>query len=122
MDDPPRDHEQQEQDGEAVGERRAPGQVEREQPEQRLHRDALQAVGAAGDRRRLVGDLGQQERDAERHHQARQVGAAQHEEARREARERGDRRADGETQQRIAAQPCFANRPAAYAPRPKNAA
>ena len=43
----------------------------------------------------LVGDLAEHQRDAERHHQPGQVGAAQDEEARDEAEERrGDRRRD----------------------------
>ena len=34
---------------------------------------------------RLVSDLAEHERDAERHHEAREIGAAKHEKARREA-------------------------------------
>ena len=71
--------------------------VETEQAEDRLHGDALQAVGAAGEPAILVGEFAEHEGDAERHHDARQVRAAQHEEARHEAdrardKPRGDQR------------------------------
>ena len=69
-------------------------EIELEVAEQRLHHDALQAVGAAGDRE-LVGDLAQHQRDAERHHQAREVRAAQHQEAGDEAEHhRGETRGE----------------------------
>ncbi len=71
--------------------------IELEVAEDRLHHDALQAVGPAGDLE-PVRDLAQHQRDAERHHQARQVGAAQHEEARDEA-ERGRRKSGDEQRQ-----------------------
>ena len=50
-------------------------------PEDGPHDDALEAVGAAGELRNLVGDLAHDERDAERHHQAREIGAAQDQKA-----------------------------------------
>jgi hypothetical protein len=56
--------------------------IEVEHAENGRHDDALQPIGAAGDVRNLVGDLTHDECDAERHHQAREVGAAQNEEAR----------------------------------------
>ena len=70
-------------------------EVEREGAERRAdrpHDDALQAVGAAGQPVELVGELVQDQGDAERDHQAGQVGAAQDEKAGQEAEQR--RRAD----------------------------
>ena len=66
-----------------------PVQIEAEQAEDRMNVDALEAVGAAGDIRVAVGDLAQDQRDAERHHQTRQIGAAQHQKAGGEAEHRG---------------------------------
>ena len=63
---------------------------------------ALQAVDAAGVLGELVRGLEQHQRHAHRHHQAREVRAAQHEEARHVARERGDGDRHGEPQQRVA--------------------
>ena len=80
----PGNQEQHEQHGEAVDVGGLAENIEREVAEQRLHHDALQAVGAAGDVE-TVRDLAQHQRDAERHHQAGQVGAAQHQEAGDEA-------------------------------------
>ena len=67
-----------------VAVRGAPGEVEIEAAErrhQRAHDDALQPVGTAGDVVELVGQLVEDGGDAERHHQPRQVGAAQDEQA-----------------------------------------
>ncbi len=82
-----RDQEQHEQDDEAVDVGGLAEDIEGEVTEDRLHLDALQAVGAAGDLH-PVRDLAQHQRDAERHHQARQIGAAQHQKAGDEAERR----------------------------------
>ncbi len=63
--------------------------VEAEEPEQRLHLDALQAVRAAGEPGVAVGELAQHEGDAERDHDAGEIGAAQDEEAGREPEQHG---------------------------------
>ncbi len=76
--------------------------VEFEQSEDGTHRDALQAVGAAGEPGRLVRDLGEDERDAERHHEAREIGAAQDEKARDEAERCRREAARDEPEERIA--------------------
>ena len=49
MHDPPRQQEQQEQHGERIEEADLAEHVEGKQAENRLHLDALQSVGAAGD-------------------------------------------------------------------------
>ena len=69
--------------------------------EQRTHDHALQSVRAAGDAVEAVGELVEDRRDAERHHQARQVGAAQHERAGDEAQHAGRERPDDEPDQRV---------------------
>ena len=92
-----RDQEQHEQHDEAVDVGGLAEDIEGEVAEHRLHHDALQAVGAAGDLE-PVRDLAQHQRDAERHHQAREVGAAQHQEAGDEA-ERGRGEARGQQRQ-----------------------
>ena len=60
--------------------------------------DALQTVGAAGDFRDLVGDLAHDQRDPERHHEPREVRAAQDEKAGRKA-EHGGGKAGGDQRQ-----------------------
>ena len=73
MDDAPRQQEQHEQRRQAVGVGGAADEIEVEAAEQRPDDHALQAVGAAGEPVELVGELVQHQRDAERHHQAREV-------------------------------------------------
>ena len=91
--DAPRDQEQDEQHDQAIDVAGVAEHIEAEQAEHRLDRDALQAVGAAGELPSWLASLAQHQRDAERHHQPRQVGAAQHQEAGDEAeRRRGDGR------------------------------
>ena len=74
MHDAPRQQEQHEQHDQRIEEAGLAEHVEGEQAEDRLHLDALQAVGAAGDVGEAFGERLQQQRDAERHHQPRQVG------------------------------------------------
>jgi hypothetical protein len=76
---PPRDQEQHEQHAERIEIGRAAEDVEVEQAQDRGHHDALQAIGAAGERAQGVGQLVQDQGHAERDHQAREVAAAQHE-------------------------------------------
>ena len=96
-----RDRKQDEEDGEAVERRVAlSGKVDREQAEQRRDRE-VEAVGAAGDPARAVGEFSKHERDAERHHEPRQVGAAQQERRGDETDDRGDDGAEGEPERRI---------------------
>ena len=102
-----RDEEDEREHDQRVGVGGSPGEIEvealqrRERDRERAHDDALQAVGAAGQPVELVGELVEDRGDAERHHQPRQVAAAQDEDARRQAeqRARGDR--DDEADDRI---------------------
>ena len=100
IDDAARDQEQHEQHDQAVDVGGAAEDIEREVAEHRLHHDALKAVGAAGDLE-PIGDLAQHEGDAERHHQARQVGAAQHQEAGDESEHRRGKPGRKQRQQRL---------------------
>jgi len=77
--------EQEEGHDERIEEAGLAEHVEGKGPENRLHVDALQAIGAAGDVGKAFGQRFQQQRNAERHHQARQVGAPDDEEAREKA-------------------------------------
>ena len=81
MHDPPRQQKQQEQHDQRIEEAGLAEHVERKQAEDRLHLDALQPVGAAGDVGKALRQRFQQQRDAERHHQPGQVDAADDEEA-----------------------------------------
>jgi hypothetical protein len=74
--------------------------IEREMAEDRLHHDALKAIGAAGDFE-TVRDLAQDQRDAERHHQAREIAAAQHKEAGDKTQEGRRNAGDEQRQQRL---------------------
>ena len=99
VDEAARDEQNEREHDERVGVGGSPGEIEvealqrRERDRDRAHDDALQAVGAAGQPVELVGELVEDRGDAERHHQPRQVAAAQDEDARRQAEERarGDR-------------------------------
>ena len=74
---PARDGEQHEQDDEAVERRVAlAGEIDREQPQNLADRE-VEAVRAAGQPAVAVGEFAEQQRHAERHHEPRQVGAAQ---------------------------------------------
>ena len=99
IDDAPRQQEQEEQHDEAVDVGGVAEHVEPAGAEDRRDGDALETVGAAGDLAEAVGELEAHQRDAERHHQPREVGPAQHQEARREAehrrREAGRQERDG---------------------------
>ena len=75
--------------------------VEGEQAEDRLHLDALQPVGAAGDVGKALGQRFQQQRDAERHHQPGQVDAADHQEAGEKAEHRGGEAGHDQRQHRL---------------------
>ena len=66
-------------------------EVEFDETENLAGQDALQTVRAAGEPGHAVGEFGEDERDAERHHEAREIGAAQH----KEAGEIADEAADG---------------------------
>ena len=99
VDEAARDEEDEREHDQRVGVGGSPGEIEveafqrREGHRDRAHDDALQAVGAAGQPVELVGELVEDRGDAERHHQPRQVAAAQDEDARHQAEERarGDR-------------------------------
>ena len=96
-----RDRKQNEQDREAVERRIAlPGEADREQSEHRRHRE-IEPVRAAGEPAVAVGELPEHERDAERHHEPRQVAASEQERRSDEADEGGDARAKGEPEERV---------------------
>ena len=78
-------HEQHERDHEAVGVGDRAEDIEFEQAEERVHGDALQTIGAAGQPGRRFAISPENERHAERHHQPRQIGAPEHQEAGDEA-------------------------------------
>ena len=93
---PARDRKQNEEDGETVERRVAlPGEADREQSEHGRHRE-VETVRAAGDPAVAVGQFSQHQRNAQRHHQSRQVGAAKQERRADETDEGGDRGANGE--------------------------
>jgi len=97
MDDPPRHEEAREEDRERVGVRSPAVEVELEKPEQGPHPHALQAVGAAGERVGAVRRLGEEQAEAEREHDEREMAKAHDdvaaEVAGNSARERGEREA-----------------------------
>ena len=101
MHDPPRQQEQQEQHGERVEEADLAEHVEGKQAEDRLHLDALQPVGAAGDVGKALRQRFQQQRDPERHHQPRQVDAPDHQEAGEKAEHGGDKAGDDQRHHRL---------------------
>ena len=103
---PARDRKQDEENGEAVERRVAlPGEADREQSEHRRHRE-VEAVRAAGEPAVAVGEFSQHERNAQRHHQPRQVAAAKQERRADEADDRGDGGAEGEPERRARRTPC----------------
>ena len=77
MHDAPRRRKQDEEDRKRIEIGGPALEIELEQAQHRPHGDALQAVRAAGEPAQRIGELVQQRGDAERHHQARQVVAAQ---------------------------------------------
>ena len=87
--DPSCQQEQQKQHNKAVEEADLAEHVEGEQAQDRLHRDALQPVGAAGDVGKAFRQRLQQQRDPERHHQPGQIDAPDDQEAREKADHRG---------------------------------
>ena len=102
MHDPPRQQEQQEQHGERVEEADLAEHVECEQAEDRLHLDALQPVGTAGDVRKALRQRLQQQRDSQRHHQPGEIDAPDHQEAGEKAEHRGGKARDDQRQHRFA--------------------
>ena len=98
----PRQPEHDEQHGHAVPIGRLAVEIEGEHAEHRLDVHALQAVDAAGEIGQLVGRLVEHHRNAEGHHQSRQVGPAQHQEAGEETRCGGHQRGACQAQQRVA--------------------
>src|SRR5246127_5748469 len=101
IDDAPRQQKKNEQHDQAVGVGHVAEDIEVEHAENGRHDDALQPIGAAGDARNLVGDLTHDERDAERHHQPREVGAAQNEEARCKSEDGGANARHDEREHRL---------------------
>src|SRR6266516_1678463 len=85
----PRRKKRQKQHCQAVDIGDMPGDIQREDAQHGPDHDALQAVGAAGQPVEPVGDLPQNQSDAERHHQPGQVGTAQQQKARHESERRG---------------------------------
>ena len=101
MHDPPRDQEHHEQHDQAVDEAGLAEHVEAEEPEHWLHDDALQAVEATGDVGEAVGKFAEQQRDAEGHHQPREVRAAHDQERGDEADEHRRQASDQQGQHRF---------------------
>ena len=90
VDDSSRKEKEHEQCRQAVEIRCASAEIERELSEQRAGDDALQTVGAAGDVIEAIGKLVENERDAECHHEPRQIRAAKDEHTRQQSQERTD--------------------------------
>ena len=86
IDQPPRHQEEHEQHDQRVPVGGVAVEIEPEQAEQRPHPHALQAVGAAGEPARAVGGLEQQEPEAERDHDQRQMAEARDDEAHQHSR------------------------------------
>ena len=101
MHDHPRQQEQHEQHCERIEEAGLAEHVEGEHAEDRLDVDPLQAVGAAGDVGEALRQRFHQQCDAERDHQPRQVGAADHKEAGGEAEHRGGQAGHDQRQHRL---------------------
>ena len=101
---PAQRHEQQQRDRQRIPGRRAAIEIEGEATGQRAHRHALQAVGAAGHAGQGVGEFEQQRGGAQRHHQARQVAAAQHARAGEGAAAGRQRRRQRQAGQRVGRQ------------------
>ena len=101
MHDAARQQEQKKQHRERVEETGPAEHVEGEASEDRLHLDSLQAVGAAGDIRKAFRQRFQQQRDAERHHQPRQIDAADHQETGEEAERHRDKAGHDQREHRL---------------------
>ena len=78
-----------------------PEDVEIEHAQDGPHDDALETIGTAGQLRNLVGDLAHDERDAERHHQAGEIGAAQDQKARAKSKHGGAEAGHQQRQHRL---------------------
>ncbi len=102
MDQPPRAQEHHEQHGERIAVGGVAVEVEIETAEQRPDVHALQPVAAAGQPARAVGRLLQQQAEAERDHDQRQMPKARDHEARGVAEQSGGGGADDEPGQRLA--------------------
>ena len=98
----PRQPEQREQHGQAVAIGGLAVHVETEQAQHRREADALQAVQPAGDVGQLVRRFVEHQRHTQRHHQPRQVGAAQHQKTADQAQRAGHRGCQQQAQQRVA--------------------
>ena len=72
-----RQHKQQQQHRQRIPSSGLPHQIELKTPQHRPEHHALQAIGATGQPVQLVGQLQQDQSHAQRHHQARQIAAAQ---------------------------------------------
>ena len=101
IDDAAHDDEADEQHDQAIDVAVVAVEIETEQAEDRRHGDALQPVGAASEIGVAVGDFVEHQRDAERDHEARQVGAAQHQKARDEAERGRDQAAEDQRDDRL---------------------
>ena len=100
--DPPRQRERREQHRQTVERGVAlAGEADRKQMEYRREFE-VQSVGAAGRPGIAIGEFAEHQADAERHHQARQIGAAQHERRGREAEEASHEAGENEPDERIA--------------------
>ena len=101
MHDAARQQEQQEQHDQAVIESGLAEHVEGKATEDRLHLDALQPVGAAGDVGKTLRQRLQQQRNPERHHQAGQVGAPDHQKTGEKADRSGDEAGNDQRHHRL---------------------
>ena len=95
------DRKQDEEDRKAVERRVAlPGEADRKEAENGRDRE-VEPVRAAGEPAVAVGELSEHQRDAERHHEPGQVGAAQEEGRGGEADDRGDGGAEDKPERRV---------------------
>ena len=97
-----RDDKQHEQHDHRIDERGAAVEIKVPDPEHGRGQHALKTVRAAGQPFRLVDDFIDDERNAQRHHQAREIRAAQHEKTGDESDQRGKAAANEQADDRIA--------------------
>ena len=97
----PEQHKEKQQHAQGIVGRGLAGQVKLEAAQDGPHHHSLQTIGAAGQPVELVGQLHENQAQAQRDHQAREVAAAQNRQRGHQAQQRGRRNADRQADQRV---------------------